>query len=87
MEKELTQEEIRDRLAGLYRDAYDSWHLLKDEATAALHDGDEGAYKAITRRADKRQDYMDGLKDAAEALGIEDDELMTAVNADRAEGE
>ncbi len=79
-----THEEIKDALAVLYRDRYDSWFLLMEEAKEAIHDGDEDAHKAISRRADKRSDFMDGIKAAAEALGIEWTEFMAAVNADRA---
>lgn len=84
MEDAITREEIRNRLAVHYRGIYDSWHFLMDEATAAIHDGDEDAHKAITRRSDKKSDFMEGIKSAAEVLGIKQGEFMEAVNADRA---
>ena len=77
--------EIRDTLALLYRERFDSWFRLMEEAKAALQDGDEEAHKALSRRADKRSDFMDGIKAAAEALGIDPPEFMAAVNADRTE--
>lgn len=83
MENALTRDEIKGRLADLYRGLYDSWFRLMDEAKAAAHDDDQDAFKAITRRADKRSDFMDGIKNAAEVLGISPDEFMATVNADR----
>ena len=83
MKSTFTHEEIKDALAVLYRDRHDSWFLLMEEAKAAIHDGDEDAHKAISRRADKRSDFMDGVMSAADALGIEWAEFMAAVNADR----
>ena len=85
MKNPIPPEEIRDTLAVIYRERYDRWHMLMDEASAAAHDDDEEAHKALSRRADKLSDFMDGIKTAAEALGIELTEFMAAVNADRAE--
>lgn len=84
MKSTFTHEEIKDALAVLYRDRYDSWFLLMEEAKAAIHDGDEDAHKAISRRADKRSDFMEGIMSAAEALGIEYFEFKASVNVDRA---
>ena len=86
MENAITRDEIKNRLAVYYRGLYDSWFRLMDEAKAAAHDDDDEAFKAITRRADKKSDFMDGIKGAAEVLSIGADELMDAVNADRPAG-
>ena len=83
MENPTTTAEVRDTLALLYRGRFDQWFRLMEEAKAALQDGDEEAHKALSRRADKRSDFMDGIKAAAEALGIDPPEFMAAVNADR----
>ena len=83
MENTITREEIKNKLATFYRGLYDSWYRLMDEAKAAAQDGDDDAHKAITRRADKKSDFMDGIKAAANAIGIGPDEFMAEVNADR----
>lgn len=83
MENAITHDEIKARLSDLYRGLYDSWYRLMEEAKSAAHDDDEDAHKAITRRADKKSDFMDGIKSAAETLGIGADEFMATVNADR----
>lgn len=82
MENTITRDEIRRRLAVLYRQDYDKCFQLTMEAKAAIHDGDEEAFKAITRRVDKKSYFTDGIKAAAEALGIDNNEFMAAVNAD-----
>ena len=82
MENAIPINTIRDKLAVRYRAIYDRWFVLMDEAKAADLDGDDTAFTAITRRADKLSDIMDGMKVSAEVLGISTDELLTAVNAD-----
>lgn len=83
MENPTTPAEVRDTLALLYRGRFDQWFRLMEEAKAALHDGDEEAHGALTRRADRKSDFMDGIKTAAEALGVGPADFMAAVNADR----
>lgn len=83
MEKTLTLAEIRDKLAAHYRVIFDRWYLLMDEAKVSNLDGDEDAYRAITRRADKLSDNMDGIKIAVGVLGIDLADFQSAVNADR----
>ncbi len=83
MEKAITLAEILDKLATLYRAIFDRWYLLMDEANAANLDGDEDAYRAISRRADKLSDNMDGIKTAVGVLGIDLADFQSAVNADR----
>lgn len=75
---------IKNVLAIYYRQGYDECFRLRAEATAALHDDDTEAFKAITRRADKKSDFTAGIKAAALWLGVSDDEFMAAVNTDRA---
>ena len=83
MEKTLTLAEIRDKLAAHYRGIFDRWFFLMEEAKAAHLDGDEDTFKAISRRADKLSDNMDGIKNAAGVLGIDLADFLGAVNADR----
>lgn len=83
MENTIPREAIKRSLAEYYRDLYGRWFQLMNEATAAIHDGDDEAHQAISRRANKKSDFMDGIKAAAEILGIESDEFMDAVSADR----
>ena len=87
MENAITRDEIMNRLAVHYRAIYDSWYQLMEEAKSAAHDDDMDAHKAITRRADKKSDYMEGIKSAAQVLGIGADEFLDAVNADRTAGQ
>lgn len=83
MENGMQIKDIREKLSAHYRGLYDRWFALMDEAKAADLDGDDAAFKAITRRADKLSDIMDGIKVSAEVLGIEPDDFLKAVNADR----
>ena len=87
MENAITRDEIKCRLAELYRGLYDRWFRLMEEAKAAAHDDDMDAHEAITRRANKKADFMDGIKAAAQQLDITGDEFMDAVNADRTQAE
>ena len=82
MEKTLTLTEIRDKLAAHYRGIFDRWYLLMEEAKAAHLDGDEDAFKAISQRADKLSDNMDGIKTAVGVLGIDLADFLDAVNAE-----
>ena len=78
--------EVMEKLAGLYNGVYDDWFLMMDEAKAAAHDDDDEAFKAITRRADKKSNFMEGVKAAAEALGIGNDEFLAAASSCSARG-
>lgn len=82
MKNELTRDEIKSKLAGWYTSGYDRYSVLMDEARAAKNDGDDDAFRALTRRADKISDMLDGICIASEALGIERDELKAAAGAD-----
>ena len=86
MSDTFTRSEVMKKLAGLYNDVYDDWFLMMDEAKAAAHDDDNEAFRSITRRADKKADYMEGIKGAAEALGIGSDEFLTAASSATAQG-
>lgn len=76
-----------EALAREYRSAYARWNTTSSLAKEVAHDGDEEAFRAITRRAWNLSNYMDGMKAAAYALGIREEEFMAAVNADRKGGE
>ena len=82
VETALISNEVVDRLAAFYRSCYDDWKRLADEAAAAGHDDDEEAFRAITRRANKKSDFMEGFKAAVNVFGIDTDEFLATVNAD-----
>lgn len=82
----MTREEILQALALKYRVAYSVYETLSLQAKEALHEDDMDGYNAITKRAMYRSQYLSGIKAAAVALGIDDDEFMAAVNADRTSG-
>lgn len=83
MENAIPRKEIREKLSAYYRGIYDRWFVLMDEAKAADLDGDDDAFKALSRRADKLSDIMDGIKAAAEVLGVDPGDFLAAVNSDR----
>ncbi len=83
MEKTISLAEIQEKLAVYYRGIYGRWFFLMEEAKAANLDGDEDAYRAISRRADKLSDNMDGIKTAVGVLGIDLADFQSAVNADK----
>ena len=82
MSDTFTRSEVMEKLAGLYTSVYDGWFLMMDGAKAAANDDDHDAFKAITRRANKKSDFMEGIKGAVAALGISFDEFMDAVQSD-----
>ena len=55
-------------------------------AKEAAQEGDTSAFEAINRRATNKSYFLDGVKAAVEALGIEDADFMKVVNQDRPTG-
>lgn len=66
----MSKDEIIAKLAALYRVEYDWYFQLSELAKEALHEGDTKAYEAINRRAVNRSCFLDGMRTAAEALGV-----------------
>lgn len=79
----MTKEEILQALVQKYRVGFSVYETLSLTAKEALHEDDMDGYNAITKRAMYRSAHLAGIKTAAEALGIGNDEFMAAVNADR----
>jgi len=87
-EKTINRNEALAALAEHYRRHYDRWEVLMLEAKRSLSgDDDREAFKAIMRLGQRKSAYMDGIKDAAELVGISPEEFMVAVNADRDKGD
>ena len=49
----------------------------------AIHDGDTAAHRFFSRQAALESSFLDGMKAAAEALGVETAELIAAANSDK----
>ena len=81
----MSKEEILQALAQKYRVGYSVYETLSLTAKEALHEDDMDGYNAITKRAMYRSAHLAGIKAAAVALGIDNEEFMAAVNADRTE--
>ncbi len=79
----MDREQIIAALAPLYRLAADVNTQLEELAKEAAQEGDSPAFEAINRRAVNKSNFMDGMKAAVTALGIEENEFMKAVNLDR----
>jgi len=79
-----TREQIMEALAHKYRVAYSVYEQLALTGKELIREGDMEANKIISNRALLRSQYLFGIKTAAEALGISEDEFMEAINQDRA---
>ena len=78
-----TKEQIKNILAQKYRVAYSVYEQLERTGKELIDEGDFEANAIISQRALLRSQYIYGIKTAAEALGIGEDEFMAAVNADK----
>ncbi len=76
----MNKEQILAALAPLYRDGYAEYYSLMELSKELLHEDENRAYKVIARRAVNKSHFLDGLKAAAEALGISADDLILASN-------
>lgn len=83
MQDIFTMEQIRTTLAERYRSAYGEYYSLENLAAQALRDDDRQAHAAIGKRAALHSRYIAGIRDAALALGVSEEDFMSAVNADR----
>lgn len=82
MDNCLTREQIKEALAHKYRVAYSVYEQLALTGKELIDEGDFEANAIISQRALLRSQYLYGIKTAAEALGIGEDEFMDAVNQD-----
>ena len=82
----MDKEQIIAALAPLYRLKADVYAQLGELAKEAAQEGDTSAFEAINRRATNKSYFLDGVKAAVEALGIEDADFMKVVNQDRPTG-
>lgn len=83
----MDKQQIIELLAQKYRKEYACYFVTERLAREALDEGDEDGHKAISRRAQSKSLFMDGMKAAAVALGISEADFMAAVNIDRKETE
>ncbi len=81
----MTKEEILSALAPLYQAGYDEYFNLTELSIQLLHEDEDRAYKVIARRAVNKSHFLDGLKAAAEALGVPTGDLISAALADKEE--
>ena len=80
-----TRDQIKNILAQKYRVAYGVYEQLERTGKELIDEGDFEANAIISQRALLRSQYLYGIKVAAEAFGISEEEFMAAVNADRGE--
>lgn len=66
----MSKEQIIAALVPLYNAAYDEYYRLTDLSIQLLNEDEDRAYRVIARKAAQKSHFMDGLKAAAEALGI-----------------
>ena len=83
----MDKRQIIAALAGKYRASYAVYELLEQLNKKAIHDGDTTAHRVFSRQAALESSFLGGVRTAAEALGVDTAELMSAVNSDRKEGE
>ncbi len=62
-------------LAHAYGKIYEEYQTLSELAKELLHDGEDGAYQSIARRAQGKSHTLDGIRMAAAALGIRLEEI------------
>lgn len=78
----MNKEQIIAALAPVYRLEADVYAQLGELAKEAGQEGDTAAFKAISRRAINKAYFLDGMKTAVKALGIDDSDFMEVVNQD-----
>lgn len=75
----MNKEQIIAALVPVYNAAYDEYFRLTELSGQLLNEDEEQAYQAIARKATQKTHFMDGVRAAAEALGITEPEFMRAV--------
>ena len=74
----MNKEQIIAALVPVYNAAYDEYFRLTELSIQLLHEDEDRAYRAIARKATQKSHFMDGIKSAAEALGITVAEFLNA---------
>ena len=82
MEKQtFTREEITAALVPVYQTGFAEYVTLDQLADELNRNGEKNASEVVRRYVYNRSSYMDGVKKAAEALGIGDREFRAAVTS------
>ena len=74
----MNKEQIIAALIPVYNAAYDEYFRLTELSIQLLHEDEDPAYRAIARKAAQKSHFMDGIKSAAEVLGITVVEFLSA---------
>lgn len=74
----MNKEQIIAALAQVYNAAYDEYFRLTELSAQLIREEEEQAHLVIARKATQKSHFMDGVKAAAEALGITETELVKA---------
>lgn len=74
----MNKEQIIAALIPVYNAAYDEYFRLTELSIQLLHEDEDRAYRAIARKAAQKSHFMDGIKSAAEVLGITVAEFLSA---------
>lgn len=74
----MNKEQIIAALIPVYNAAYDEYYRLTDLSIQLLNEDEDRAYRAIARKAAQKSHFMDGIKSAAEVLGITVAEFLSA---------
>lgn len=74
----MNKEQIIAALVPMYNAAYDEYFRLTELSIQLLHEDEGRAYRAIARKAEHKSHFMDGIKAAAETLGITVAEFLSA---------
>lgn len=74
-----TSEQIKAALVEPYRVEYEKYFILEEVAKELLQCGENEAHRVIARQAKSVSDIMYGMKKAAAALGISEDEFLAIV--------
>lgn len=77
----MDKQQIITALVGKYQASYTVYELLEQLNKKAIHDGDTTAHRVFSRQASLESSFLDGLKAAAEALGVSTAELIAVVNS------
>lgn len=74
----MNKEQIIAALIPVYNAAYDEYFRLTELSIQLLHEDEDRAYRVIARKAAQKSHFMDGIKSAAEVLGITEAEFLSA---------
>ena len=74
----MNKEQIIAALIPVYNAAYDEYFRLTELSIQLLHEDEDRAYRVIARKAAQMSHFMDGIKSAAEVLGITEAEFLSA---------